>query len=215
MPDVVLPVLNEAAAIPDVLASIPAGWTAIVVDNGSTDGSADVARTGGALVVGEPRRGFGAACFAGLQAATSDVVAFMDCDGSLDGSDLPRVAAPGRRRARAISCSASATRPRGAWPLHLRLANRVLARAVERRTGGRADRSRPDAGRVAGGAARARADATAASAGRSRWSLPRGTGRLAHRGGRRCLRARVGRSKVTGTVRGTVRTVHDMRVALR
>ncbi len=55
MIDVVLPVLDEAAAIPLVLASLPAGFTALVVDNGSTDGSADVARDGGARV-GQCRR---------------------------------------------------------------------------------------------------------------------------------------------------------------
>jgi len=75
MPDVILPVLNEAAALPTVLASIPAGWTAIVVDNGSTDGSAELAREGGARLVHEPQRGFGAACYAGLMAATTEIVA--------------------------------------------------------------------------------------------------------------------------------------------
>ncbi len=86
MPDVILPVLNEADAIPRVLASVPPGWTPIVVDNGSTDDSARLARRAGALVVHEPQRGFGAACFTGLVAATAEVVAFMDCDGSLDAA---------------------------------------------------------------------------------------------------------------------------------
>ena len=82
--DVVLPCLNEAEALPWVLGRIPAGWRALVVDNGSTDGSADLARTLGATVVHEPRRGFGAACHAGLTAATAEVVCFCDCDASLD-----------------------------------------------------------------------------------------------------------------------------------
>src|SRR5947199_330628 len=68
MPDVVIPVLDEAAALPWVLSRMPAGFAAIVVDNGSTDGSAAVAAAHGARVVAEPRRGFGAACFAGLAA---------------------------------------------------------------------------------------------------------------------------------------------------
>jgi len=89
MPDVVLPVLNEALALPWVLSRMPDGFRAIVVDNGSVDGSADIARGLGAEVVRAAQRGFGAACFAGLVAATADVVCFMDCDASLDPCDLP------------------------------------------------------------------------------------------------------------------------------
>lgn len=82
--DVVLPCLNEAEALPWVLARIPSGWRPLVVDNGSTDGSAALARELGATVVEETRRGFGAACHAGLLAAEADVVCFCDCDASLD-----------------------------------------------------------------------------------------------------------------------------------
>ncbi|MBM4793740.1 glycosyltransferase [Streptomyces sioyaensis] len=63
--DIVLPCLDEAEALPYVLERIPPGRRAIVVDNGSTDGSPDLARALGADVVHEPRRGFGAACHAG------------------------------------------------------------------------------------------------------------------------------------------------------
>ena len=84
MIEVILPVLDEAQAIPRVLAAMPAGFTPLVVDNGSHDGSGEVASALGARVVREPRRGFGAACFTGLEAARSEVVCFMDCDGSLD-----------------------------------------------------------------------------------------------------------------------------------
>ncbi|MDQ3741145.1 MAG: glycosyltransferase, partial [Actinomycetota bacterium] len=87
MVDVVLPVLDEREALPGVLARFPEGYRAIVADNGSTDGSGDLAASLGATVVREERRGFGAACFAGLTAATADVVCFMDCDGSLDPRD--------------------------------------------------------------------------------------------------------------------------------
>src|SRR6266496_2889211 len=78
--DVVLPCLNEAAALPWVLARIPAGYRAIVADNGSDDGSGEIAERHGATVVRVPQRGFGAACHAGLMAASSEVVCFMDAD---------------------------------------------------------------------------------------------------------------------------------------
>ncbi|WP_040905914.1 glycosyltransferase family 2 protein, partial [Streptomyces griseoflavus] len=86
--DVVLPCLDEAAALPWVLERVPPGWRALVVDNGSTDGSGGVARALGATVVHEERRGFGAACHAGLTAATADIVCFCDCDASLDPVSL-------------------------------------------------------------------------------------------------------------------------------
>ena len=75
-----LPCLNEELALPWVLSRLPEGYRAIVVDNGSTDRSADVAREHGALVVSESRRGFGAAAHAGLLAATAPIVAFCDAD---------------------------------------------------------------------------------------------------------------------------------------
>ena len=130
----ILPVLNEASALPWVLSRMPVNYRPLVIDNGSTDGSATCAAELGARVVSEPIRGFGAACWTGLHASTADVVCFMDCDGSLDPQDLPVVTRPvvsgdadlvlGGRRAE-----------RGAWPLHARLANRVLAFEVRRRTG--------------------------------------------------------------------------------
>jgi glycosyltransferase involved in cell wall biosynthesis len=63
--DVILPCLNEAEALGWVLGRIPPGVRPIVVDNGSTDGSADIARDHGAQVVCVPQRGYGAACHAG------------------------------------------------------------------------------------------------------------------------------------------------------
>ena len=82
--DVVLPCLNEAGALPWLLSRMPAGYRPIVADNGSDDGSPAIAADHGATVVHVPRRGYGAACHAGLEAAKTDIVCFMDADGSLD-----------------------------------------------------------------------------------------------------------------------------------
>ena len=211
--DVILPVLDERAALPGVLASIPAGYRAVVVDNGSTDGSGEVAASLGALVVNEPQRGFGAACFAGLLAAEADVVCFMDCDGSLDGADLPKVAAPvlegradlvmGRRRA-----------ARGSWPVHARLANVVLGAALRARHRVRV--------RDIGPMRAARREALLELGMIDRrfgWPLEMVV-RAADKGWRITevdvpYHPRVGRSKVTGTLKGTLRTVRDMAAVLR
>jgi len=99
----VLPALNEEAALPGVLAGLPRsgnGWAirdVVVADNGSTDGTAEVARAGGATVVHEPRRGYGAACLtalAALRPVPPQVVAFLDADASDDPGDLPALLAP-------------------------------------------------------------------------------------------------------------------------
>lgn len=93
----IIPALNEAEAIGGVVRSVPAGMVdrVIVVDNGSTDGTAQAARQAGAEVVVEPRRGYGYACRAGVAVATdTDVVVFMDGDGSFAAAELPRVLAP-------------------------------------------------------------------------------------------------------------------------
>ncbi|MGX1914813.1 glycosyltransferase family 2 protein [Streptomyces phaeochromogenes] len=133
--DVVLPCLNEAEALPWVLARIPSGWRAIVVDNGSTDGSADIARELGATVVHEPRRGFGAACHAGLTAATAGIVCFCDCDASLDPALLVPFVAELRGGEAGLVLGRRRPRGRGAWPAHARAGNLALALMLRRRTG--------------------------------------------------------------------------------
>jgi glycosyltransferase involved in cell wall biosynthesis len=133
--DVVLPCLNEAGALPWVLARIPAGWRALVVDNGSTDGSGEIARALGATVVHEPRRGFGAACHAGLTAATADVVCFCDCDASLDPAHLVPFVHEVRDGTADLVLGRRRPRGRGAWPSHARAGNLALSLLLRRRTG--------------------------------------------------------------------------------
>ena len=94
---VVIPVLNEERALPHVLAEIPTDLVdeVVVVDNGSTDRSADVARAGGARVVAESHRGYGAACLRGIAAADdADVLVFLDGDHSDYPEDMRALLAP-------------------------------------------------------------------------------------------------------------------------
>ena len=212
MPDVVLPVLDEREALPAVLGALPPGYRAIVADNGSTDGSGELAASLGATVVREERRGFGAACYAGLVAAQADVVCFMDCDGSLDPADLGLVADPVVRGDADLVLGARAI-ARGALPPHARVANRALAFELRRRTGVRLT----DLGPMR--AAR-REDLLALGIEDRRFGWPLEMVIRAARAGWRIeevrvpYSARAGKSKITGTVRGTIRTVKDMRAVL-
>jgi glycosyltransferase involved in cell wall biosynthesis len=131
---VVLPCLNEADSLPGVLALIPEGYRSLVVDNNSTDRTADVARSCGAQVVAEPRAGYGAAVHAGMVAAATPIVAVLDGDGSMDPRELPKLVeelergadmAVGRRR----------PLPGVRWPWHARLGNQVVCWRLRSRHG--------------------------------------------------------------------------------
>ncbi len=208
--DVILPCLNEEAALPWVLGRMPQGYRPIVVDNGSTDASARVAADLGAVVVAEPRRGFGAACHAGLTAATGEVVCFMDADASLDPAQLPRVAEPVAAGDADLVLGRRTPRTRAAWPAHARLGNAVLAWRLRRALGvPLRDLGPMRACRRAGLVGLAVAD--------RRFGYPLEMVLRAGAAGWRITEVgvdylpRTGRSKVTGTVRGTLRAVTDMR----
>jgi len=207
--DLILPALDEAAALANVLAAVPDGVRAIVVDNGSTDDTAAVAASNGALVVSEPERGFGAACWTGLQAATAQIVVFCDADGSIDPAHLWSVVDPVADDEVDLMMGARVPTERGAWPAHARLANRYLARRLRRRF----DVPLTDLGPM-----RAMRRVELLDLGiedrRFGWPLEMVV-RAAHAGWRIAevpvpYEPRVGRSKVTGTLRGTIRAVQDM-----
>lgn len=211
--DVILPTLDEEAALPGLLSSFPAGYRAIVVDNGSTDRSVEIARAHGAVVISEPQRGFGAACWAGLGVAESDVVCFMDADGSLDPADLPSVSMPVVDDEVDLMLGARVIQ-RGAMPPHARVANRFLAFEVRRRTGA----AITDIGPMR---ALRREALLGLGMEDRRFGWPLEMVIKASAAGWRLgevpvpYSARSGRSKVTGTVKGTARAIRDMSHHLR
>jgi glycosyltransferase involved in cell wall biosynthesis len=96
---VIIPALNEEGALPRVLADIPTDLVAevVVVDNGSSDRTAEVAGACGATVLTEPRRGYGAACLTGiayLKTKNPDVVVFLDGDYSDYPEEMPAILRP-------------------------------------------------------------------------------------------------------------------------
>lgn len=133
----IIPALDEAAAIGDVVRRVPRTVISevIVVDNGSTDATAAVASGAGARVVVEPRRGYGAACWAGVQALGHDVdvVAFLDGDGSQCPEELPGVLTP--VFAGEADLVLGARRLAGRHPLHAMLGTRLVAGFVALRYG--------------------------------------------------------------------------------
>ncbi|MEN3360358.1 MAG: hypothetical protein V7637_4340 [Mycobacteriales bacterium] len=215
MPDVVLPCLDEASALPWVLGRMPAGYRPIVADNGSTDGSPQVARRHGALVVDVPQRGYGAAVHAGLLAATDELVCVLDADATLDPQQLPRVAGPVLAGAADLVVGRRRPTGRGAWSWHARAGNALLARRLRHRTGAPLH----DLGPMR---AFWRLDLLALDLTDRRFGYPVETVVRAAAAGWRIAEVDVdyaprlpgSRSKVTGSVRGTVRAVRDVAAVL-
>jgi len=207
--DIVFPCLNEEAALPWLLGRLPEGYRAIVVDNGSTDRSAEVAREHGALVVTELRRGFGSAAHAGLLAATAPIVAFCDADASMDPQDLPVVVDPVLAGESDLVLGRRRPTVRRAWPAHARFANLALARLMRRATG----LDLHDLGPMR--AAR-REGLLGLDLQDRRSGYPLEMVLRATSAGWRIREVdapyspRIGRSKVTGTIRGTITAITDM-----
>jgi len=204
-----MPCLNEAGALPWLLARLPEGYRAIVVDNGSTDDSARIAEAAGAMVVTEPRRGFGAAAHAGLLHATAPIVAFCDADASMDPRDLPLVVDPVRAGEADLVLGRRRPTTAGSWPVHARIANSTLSWRLRRITGvniydlGPMRAARRDdllsldlQDRRSGYPLEVFLNAAARD-----WRIREVDTPYA---------PRVGRSKVTGTVRGTLTAITDM-----
>jgi glycosyltransferase involved in cell wall biosynthesis len=213
-PEIVLPCLDEAEALPAVLASLPPGWPVLVVDNGSGDDTAAVARALGARVVTEPRRGYGAAVHAGLEAAEAELVVVLDGDGSLDPTVLPGMVAAVADGAADLAVGRRVPTRRGVWPWHARAGNAVIA-ALLRRRGVPVHDIAPI--RVARRAALLELGIVDRAfgyplelllrAGAAGWRIVEVPVAYGPRAG--------GRSKVSGSVRGTLRAGRDMAGLLR
>lgn len=211
---VVIPALNEEASLPLVLAAIPPGIVSeiVVADNGSTDGTARVAREHGARVVHAPVRGYGSACLAGISALDApDVVAFLDADFSDHPEELPQVLSPilEGRADLVIGSRMLGLREPGAMLPQALLGNRLATFLIRLFWGVRFSDLGPFR------AIRAVALHDLAMADRDfGWTVEMQV--KAARRGLRCVevpvsyRRRVGRSKITGTIRGTLRASHKI-----
>ncbi|MCG5461941.1 glycosyltransferase family 2 protein [Micromonospora sp. MED01] len=213
--DVVLPCLDEAAALPGVLTALPPGYRAIVVDNGSRDGSAEVAARHGARVVHEARRGYGAAVHTGLEAAQGALVCVLDADGSFDPTELPALVAPVANGSADLVVGRRRPVVAGVWPWHARAGTALVAALLRHRGIPLRDLSPIRVARreaLLGLGVTDRAFGyplelliRAAAAG---WRIRELDVRYSHR-------AAGTRSKVSGSVRGTLRATRDFAGVLR
>ncbi|MEU4680000.1 glycosyltransferase family 2 protein [Micromonospora sp. NPDC023737] len=213
--DVVLPCLDEAAALPHVLTALPPGYRAIVVDNGSRDGSPQVAARYGARVVHEPRRGYGAAVHTGLEAAGTELVCVLDADGSFDPGELPALVAPVAAGAADLAVGRRRPVGVGAWPWHARVGNALVAALLRRRGVPLRDLSPI---RVARREALLALGVTDRAFGYPLELLIRAAAagwRIHELDVRYAPRAAGTRSKVSGSVRGTLRATRDFAGVLR
>ena len=208
--DLILPCRDEAAALRDLLPRVPAGLGVIVVDNGSTDGTAEVAAGLGARVVTEPRPGYGAAVHAGVEAATASYVAVMDGDGSFDPHELLPLLEDVRSGRADLAVGRRRPVDRRVWPWHARAGNALVVAWLRRRIGLAVHDIAPM--RVVG-----REALLGLGVEDRRFGYPVELLQRATRAGWRIVEHDVGyhpraagtRSKVSGSVRGTARTARD------
>lgn len=208
--DLILPCRDEALALEQLLERVPPAFAVIVADNGSTDATVEVARRHGAMVVTESRPGYGAAVHAGLLAATHEYVAFMDGDDSLDPADLPMLLADVRDGRADLAVGRRRPVGRGAWPWHARWGNAAVLWWLRRRIGTTVHDIAPI--RVC-----RRDELLALDVRDRRFGYPVELLQRATQAGWRLVehdvpyrpRAAGTRSKVSGSVRGTLRTAHD------
>jgi glycosyltransferase involved in cell wall biosynthesis len=200
---IIMPALNEEEAIGEVLRHLPVPAAAVtVVDNGSTDATAERAEAAGARVVREPRRGYGRACLAGLRATRdAETVVFLDADFSDDPADLVRLLAPIERGEADFVLGA---RPPGSRPWHARLGTALCVALINRLWGCRYTDLGPF--RAIRRNALDRLGMMDQTWG---WTIEMQV--KAAEAGLRCLeipvsyRDRIGQSKISGTLTGTVR----------
>ena len=212
----ILPCLDEAPALRDVIPSVPGAFRVLVVDNGSTDDTVSVARALGARVVSEPVRGYGAAVHAGVRAADTELVAVMDGDGSFNAADLLPLVEEVSSGGAALAVGRRRAVRRGIWPWHARLGNRIALGILRWRTGCALHDIAP--ARVC-----RREDLLGLGVEDRRFGYPLELLTRASSAGWRIVehdvpyhpRARGTRSKVSGSVRGTFRTARDFLVVLR
>ena len=211
---VVIPAFNEAQAIGDVVRAVPANGVreVIVVDNASTDDTARMAAAAGARVVPEPRPGYGSACSAGARAAAeNDVLVFLDGDRSDDPAQLQAIAGPvaDGRADLVVGSRITGSLEKGAMPLHGRLGNRLIVFLLRRLYGVNI----ADIGSFRAIKAQSLADLNMEQ---MTYGWPVEMVVKAARNGLRVqsvpihYRKRIGESKVTGTVRGSLLAAYYM-----
>jgi glycosyltransferase involved in cell wall biosynthesis len=214
--DLILPCRDEGPALADLLRRVPAELHVIVVDNGSTDDTAQVAARHGATVVFEPTPGYGAAVHAGLLAARRELVAVMDGDGSFDPRELSRLADQVRGDTADLALGRRRPVRSGVWPWHARAGNALVVSWMRHRRGLPVRDIAPM--RVC-----RREDLLGLGVADRRFGYPvelldravRAGWRITERDVSYLPRAEGTRSKVSGSVRGTLRTAHDFWAVLR
>lgn len=214
--DLVLPCRDEAAALRQLLPRVPDAFRVIVVDNGSTDTTAEVAADLGATVVTETRPGYGAAVHAGVEAATAEFLAVMDGDGSFDPDELLPMLEEVRSGRADMAVGRRRPISRRVWPWHARAGNALIVAWLRRRIGMAAHDIAPI--RVCRRQALLDLGVEDRRFGYPVELLDRATRagwRLHEYDATYHPRAAGTRSKVSGSVRGTLRTARDFARVLR